>query len=192
MLAVKKLLAFGVCRAIKLVDARTRRDAARKKLLEETRSAGASTQGLAAVEYDFPLRDCNGRVRDSWQDSRGALKTRKPSHFPSIPFAELPSFLIDQSSATAQTRLALDFGRQWRAEARPWRAELAEGELKMLIGISCQIRSNRDCSDGHLCGFPRVQSRDIPGFRAFRAFSRTRQAPLRSAINRLDDRLILH
>jgi integrase len=48
--------------------------------------------------------------RDPSQDLRGALKTRKPSHYPAIPFAELPAFLdaIDQSGATQQTRLAID------------------------------------------------------------------------------------
>ncbi|HXX82883.1 MAG TPA: tyrosine-type recombinase/integrase [Casimicrobiaceae bacterium] len=48
--------------------------------------------------------------RDPSQDLRGALKTRKASHYPAIPFAELPAFIdaIDQSGATQQTRLAID------------------------------------------------------------------------------------
>jgi integrase len=48
--------------------------------------------------------------RDPSQDLRGALKTRKVRHYPSIPFSELPALLdaIDQSGAALQTRLAID------------------------------------------------------------------------------------
>lgn len=48
--------------------------------------------------------------RDPSQDLRGALRTRKVSHYPAIAFADLPAFLdaIDQSGATLQTRLAID------------------------------------------------------------------------------------
>ncbi len=59
----------------------------------------------------FRYAIATGRAQgDPSQDLRGALKTRKTAHYPSIPFAELPDFLhaIDQSGATTQTRLALD------------------------------------------------------------------------------------
>ena len=48
--------------------------------------------------------------RDPSQDLRGALKTRKVRHYPSIPFSDLPSLLdaIDQSGAALQTRLAIE------------------------------------------------------------------------------------
>jgi integrase len=186
----EKLLAIGVYPAVKLADGRTRRDAARKKLLDgidpgavrkadklAARVSGENTFTAVACEWHskmanswstshsdkvlasladnvFPdlgqrpiaeitspellatlrkieKRDAleqarkvkqrcamifryaiaTGRAqRDPSQDLRGALKTRKTVHYPSIPFAELPGFLdaIDQSGATSQTRLAID------------------------------------------------------------------------------------
>jgi integrase len=59
----------------------------------------------------FRYAIATGRAeRDPSQDLRGALKTRKATHYPTIPFSELPGFLdaIDQSGATQQTRLAID------------------------------------------------------------------------------------
>lgn len=59
----------------------------------------------------FRYAVATGRAeRDPSQDLRGALKTRKVTHYPSIPFSELPALLdaIDQSGATLQTQLAID------------------------------------------------------------------------------------
>jgi len=186
----EKLLAIGVYPTVKLAEARTRRDNARKALLDGTDPGAARKADRLAARvrsentFGAIAREWHGKMADAWsashsakvlasltenvfpdlgqrpiaeitppellstlrkmekrdaleqarkvkqrcamifryaiatgraqrdpsQDLRGALKTRKTVHYPSIPFAELPGFLdaIDQSGATLQTRLAID------------------------------------------------------------------------------------